>query len=169
MIGAIGSLLFAAMFIVAFVQTRWNLHTRRARSFMVGRSAAKERARSAGCIEGARAQVRWRKPGPYSGIWMTADVCLARDELIIIPNFPASLLVASPFPLGPTAYIVPRRRLTGVSWIPNPLRPSRRFLSRTGDHLMAISTDANCTCYLGSQRPAELVALLSVLETPIGA
>ncbi len=148
MAGAIGSLLVAAIFIGAFLQRRWNVHARPARSFMVGRSAVVERARSAGCFESVRAQVRWRKPGPSSTIWMLSDLCLAKDELIIIPNFPESLLVASPFPLKPMAFTVPRRRLTGASLVPNPVRPSGRYLSRTGDPMMAISTDANCTCYV---------------------
>jgi hypothetical protein len=158
---ALGALIVLAIFVGVFLQIRWNFHVRSARAFMVGRSDAIEKARTGGCIASIRALVRWRKPGSSSNLWMSADLCVARDELIVIPDLIWTPFLASPNPLEPLAYVVPWRHRTGTSSMPNPLHPARRFLSRTGDPVIAISTDANCTAYISSRRPAELEVLLN--------
>jgi hypothetical protein len=153
-------LVFVLAVLANLVQWRSNLHVRPAGTFLVLRSAAIERAESAGCRPGVRAQLRWRKPVSGSYMWMLANVCLATDELIIIPDLAFALLLASSYPPRLTSYVVPRRRITGASWISNPVRPSRRWTGM-GGRIIAIVTDANCACFMGSRRPEELDVLLS--------
>jgi hypothetical protein len=162
---ALGALIVLAIFVGVFLQIRWNFHVLSARAFTFGRSAAIQKARNAGCIASIRVLLRWQKPSRNSNLWMSADLCVSGDELIVIPDLIWTPFIVSPNQLKALAYIVPWRRRTTTTSMPNPVQPPWRFLSRTGDRVIAISTDANCTAYISSRRPAELEVLLNAPAT----
>jgi len=160
---AIGLLLFATVCVSAFLTFRWYQLHRSLETFMVQRSAAIERTRTDGCAAAMRAQVMWSRPDWNSYEWMAAYVCISPAELIIVPDLPGAIVIASLFPPRLRAYVVPRRRLTGARWVQTPVWPGWRRVG-TGDRIIAISTDARRTCYLGSRRPSELEPLLNAPE-----
>jgi hypothetical protein len=150
------------VFVAALAQLRWNLHDGHASVFMEPRAGAIKRARNTTCIVAIRAQVRWQKPEWDSSIWMSADLCLSSDQLIIIPDLASAILLSSPFRARLGSYVVPRARLTGAKWIENPIWPGWRRIG-TGDRTLAVSTDAGCKCYVGSSRTHDLQVLLNAL------
>jgi hypothetical protein len=154
----VGLVLLSVVAAGIIARWRWNLSGPPGDVFVVDRSAAIEKLR-AGLGNGLRAHLRWRKPEWDDSGWIGVDIAVSDSDLIIVPRVIAGFGWAFP---GFKACVVPRSRITKIGWVVNEMWPAWR--SGVGSQLLAISTDADATCYVGSWRAETLESISESLS-----